>query len=62
MPRQDKKPKYIAGLMAAAQLREREDQLALDWKLQMELREEKEQCGDTEKFVTGAYKKRLQVR
>ncbi|KAF3937717.1 hypothetical protein ABW19_dt0202661 [Dactylella cylindrospora] len=53
----DRKPKYMQNLLAAAEVRERDRLRAKDRMLQKEREAEGEEFADKEKFVTGAYKK-----
>jgi len=55
-----KKPKYIKRLMEMAQQRKWDYQNAKDRLSRKEIEEEKEIYGQTEKFVTSAYKQKLQ--
>lgn len=54
-----KKSKYIGHLLKKAKMRQREQDIVFEKKKQKELEREIEELGDTEKFVTSAYKKKL---
>ncbi|KAF2763530.1 hypothetical protein EJ05DRAFT_42327 [Pseudovirgaria hyperparasitica] len=51
-----RKPRYMTGLIAAAEVRERDQLRAKDKLLQKEREAEGDDFADKEKFVTGAYK------
>ncbi|POS82912.1 hypothetical protein EPUL_006728, partial [Erysiphe pulchra] len=53
----DRKPKYMANLIAAAAVRKRDANIAEEKKLQREREAEGDEYADKEKFVTTAYKK-----
>ncbi|KAG0647734.1 Nuclear speckle splicing regulatory [Hyphodiscus hymeniophilus] len=53
----DKKPKYMANLIAAAAVRKRDSTIAEEKKLAREREAEGDEFADKEKFVTSAYKK-----
>jgi coiled-coil domain-containing protein 55 len=53
----EQKPKYMSNLMAAAAVRKRDALVAEEKKLAREREAEGEEFADTEKFVTGAYRK-----
>ncbi|XP_071945788.1 uncharacterized protein [Antedon mediterranea] len=55
----ERKPKYIEGLMKAAKVRNREKEKIMERKIQKE-REEEGDIGETDAFVTSAYKKKLE--
>lgn len=52
----EKKPRYITGLLQAAEKRKVEQQRVMERKIQREREEEGDEFADKEKFVTGAYK------
>lgn len=52
----ERKPKYMESLLAAAEVRKRDQLRAKERILQREREEEGEEYADKEKFVTGAYK------
>lgn len=52
----ERRPKYMEGLMAAAEVRKRDQLRAKDRLLAQEREAEGEEFADKEKFVTGAYK------
>lgn len=54
---QERKPKYMSNLIAAAALRKRDATIAEEKKLAREREAEGEEFADKEKFVTSAYKK-----
>jgi len=53
-------PKYITGLMKAADTRKKEHERRLEKTVQKEREEEKGKYDDKESFVTGAYKKKME--
>lgn len=53
-------PKYIAGLLKAAETRKKEDERRAERKIQKEREKEGHEFDDKEVFVTGAYKKKMQ--
>ena len=53
----DKKPKYMSNLLAAAEVRKRDQLRAKEKMLAKEREAEGDEFADTEKFVTGAYKR-----
>jgi coiled-coil domain-containing protein 55 len=57
---ESKESKYIGQLVKAAEQRKREQERTRDRKIAKELQKEKEQFGESEVFVTSAYKKKLQ--
>ncbi|GAB1602114.1 hypothetical protein Ahia01_000490200, partial [Argonauta hians] len=57
--KEDKKPKYIEGLLKAAASRKKEQEKRTERKVQQEREEEGEEFRDKEEFVTSAYKKKL---
>ncbi|RZC74286.1 hypothetical protein C5167_049772 [Papaver somniferum] len=57
--RQEKQSKYIHTLLAKAKEREREHDVAYERKLAKERNKDDHLFGDKEKFVTGAYKRKL---
>lgn len=57
--RQDRKPKYIQALMDKAKQREREHEIIYERKLAKERGKDEHLYVDKDKFVTGAYKKKL---
>ncbi|XP_061196921.1 nuclear speckle splicing regulatory protein 1-like [Saccostrea echinata] len=58
--KKDRKPKYIAGLLKAAETRKREDERRAERKVQKERENEGGEFDDKEVFVTGAYRKKMQ--
>ena len=54
---QEKKPKYMTNLLAAAAVRKRDSTIAEEKKLAREREAEGDEFADKEKFVTSAYKK-----
>ncbi|KAI3872787.1 hypothetical protein MKX03_018990 [Papaver bracteatum] len=59
LDRQERQSKYIHTLMAKAKEREREQEVVYDRKLAKERSKEDHLFADKEKFVTGAYKRKL---
>ncbi|KZV17384.1 nuclear speckle splicing regulatory protein 1-like [Dorcoceras hygrometricum] len=57
--RQDRKPKYIQELMDKAKQREREHEIIYERKLAKERNQDEHLYVDKDKFVTGAYKRKL---
>lgn len=57
--RQERKPRYIQALMDKAKVREREHEIIYERKLAKERTKEDHLFADKDKFVTGAYKKKL---
>lgn len=55
----DKKPKYIANLLRAVELRKKEQDRRNERKIQLEREAEGEQFQDKEAFVTSAYRSKL---
>ncbi|XP_059145270.1 nuclear speckle splicing regulatory protein 1-like [Physella acuta] len=55
----DRKPKYIAGLLKAAETKKKEDERRKERQVQKEREAEGEMFADKEKFVTSAYKQKL---
>lgn len=53
-------PKYIGKLLEKAKVRAREQDVVYERQLAKEREKEDHLYGDKEKFVTGAYKKKLQ--
>ena len=53
----ERKPKYMDTIMASAKIRQRDQLIAEEKKLQREREEEGDLYADKEKFVTSAYKK-----
>jgi coiled-coil domain-containing protein 55 len=53
-------PRYIAGLLKAAEERKREDERRAEKKVQKEREKEGGEFDDKEVFVTGAYRKKMQ--
>ncbi|CZT53309.1 uncharacterized protein RSE6_14794 [Rhynchosporium secalis] len=53
----ERKPKYMTNLMAAAEVRQRDQRIAEEKKLAREREAEGDEFADKEKFVTSAYKK-----
>ncbi|XP_050411385.1 nuclear speckle splicing regulatory protein 1 [Patella vulgata] len=58
--KQDKKAKYITGLLKAAEVRKREQERRVERKVQKEREEEGEEFAGKEEFVTSAYKKKME--
>lgn len=56
----DKKPKYIENLMKTAERRKREQEKRIEKQVQKEREAEGDQFKDKEKFVTSAYKAKLE--
>jgi coiled-coil domain-containing protein 55 len=54
------KPKYIESIIATSKIREKEQERMKERKLVRERQKEDELYGDTEKFMTSAYKKKLE--
>jgi len=54
--KEDKKPKYIASLLASAERRKKEQMRIMERKIQKEREEEGDKYKDKEMFVTSAYK------
>ncbi|EME44905.1 hypothetical protein DOTSEDRAFT_169961 [Dothistroma septosporum NZE10] len=52
----ERKPKYINNLLDAAERRKKDQQVAMEKKLQRDREEEGDEFADKENFVTGAYK------
>lgn len=59
MDRQDRKPRYIQGLIDKAKKREREHDIIYERKLAKERNQDEHLYSDKDKFVTSAYKKKL---
>lgn len=57
--RQERKPRYIQALIEKTKVREREHEIIYERKLAKERSKEDHLFGDKEKFVTGAYKRKL---
>ncbi|KAL1918489.1 uncharacterized protein VTP21DRAFT_3149 [Calcarisporiella thermophila] len=57
---EEKKPRYIEGLLATAKQRQIDRLRAEEKKIQREREQEKEEFGDTESFVTPAYKAQME--
>ncbi|KAL1557585.1 nuclear speckle splicing regulatory protein 1-like [Salvia divinorum] len=57
--RQDRKPRYIQGLIDKAKQREREHEIIYERKLAKERSQDEHLYADKDKFVTSAYKKKL---
>jgi coiled-coil domain-containing protein 55 len=55
-----REPKYIKQLLAKAEERKRDDELYYEKKLLREQAEEMEEFGQTEKFLTSAYRKKME--
>lgn len=55
----DRKPKYITGLLKAAEVKKKEEERRLERKVQKEREAEGEMYADKEKFVTSAYKQKM---
>ncbi|KAK6184002.1 hypothetical protein SNE40_006553 [Patella caerulea] len=58
--KQDKRPRYITGLLKAAEVRKREQERRVERKVQKEREEEGEEFAGKEEFVTSAYKKKME--
>lgn len=58
--REKREPKYIGKLLEKAKMRAREQDIVYERQLAKEREKEDHLYGDKEKFVTGAYKKKLQ--
>lgn len=54
------KPKYIENIIATSKIREKEQERMYERKLMRDRQKEDELYGDTEKFMTSAYKKKLE--
>ena len=54
------KPKYIETIIATSKIREKEQERMYERKIMRERKKEDELYGDTEKFMTSAYKKKLE--
>jgi len=54
------KPKYIESIIATSKIREKEQERMYERKLMRDRKKEDELYGDTEKFMTSAYKKKLE--
>lgn len=59
LDRQERKPRYIQALIDKAKVREREHEIIYERKLAKERSKEDHLFADKDKFVTGAYKKKL---
>ncbi|KAF5813052.1 hypothetical protein HanRHA438_Chr03g0104861 [Helianthus annuus] len=57
--RQERKPRYIQALIDKAKVREREHEIIYERKLAKERSKEDHLFADKDKFVTGAYKRKL---
>ncbi|XP_076956639.1 uncharacterized protein LOC143631893 [Bidens hawaiensis] len=57
--RQERKPRYIQALIDKSKLREREHEIIYERKLAKERSKEDHLFADKDKFVTGAYKRKL---
>ncbi|XP_071689910.1 uncharacterized protein [Rutidosis leptorrhynchoides] len=57
--KQERKPRYIQALMDKAKVREREHEIIYERKLAKERSKEDHLFADKDKFVTGAYKRKL---
>lgn len=55
-----REPKYIKQLLAKAEERKRDDELYYEKKLMREQAEEMAEFGETEKFLTSAYRKKME--
>ncbi|WIA28554.1 hypothetical protein OEZ86_011094 [Tetradesmus obliquus] len=55
-----RQPKYIANLLEQAQLRKREQDITNERRLLKERQKEDHEYGDSEKFITSAYRKKLE--
>jgi len=56
----DRKPKYIKNLLKSAEIRQKEFERRVERKVQKEREEEGEEFADKEKFVTSAYRKKME--
>lgn len=56
----ERKSKYIGALLQKAQEREKEDGIRFERRLRKEQEKEKEEFGDKEKFITSAYRRKLE--
>lgn len=56
----DRKSKYIAGLLETAEHRKKEQEVLFEKRLEKEREAEEEIYGTKEKFVTGAYRRKLE--
>lgn len=59
MDREERKPKYIQKLLQKAEQRQREQEIVYERKLAKERSKEDHLYADKDKFVTGAYKRKL---
>ncbi|CAL1543027.1 unnamed protein product [Lymnaea stagnalis] len=55
----EKKPRYISGLLKAAEVKKKEDERRKERQVQKEREAEGEMFADKEKFVTSAYKQKM---
>merc|ERR1712045_142863 len=56
----DRKPKYIANLLKHAKVREKENERRIERQVQKERDAEGDEFADKEKFVTSAYRKKME--
>jgi len=56
----DRKPKYISNLLKQAEIRNQEEERRKERKVQKEREEEGDEFADKEKFVTSAYRKKME--
>lgn len=56
----DRKPKYISNLLKQAEVRNQEEERRKERKVQKEREEEGDEFADKEKFVTSAYRKKME--
>ena len=56
----DRKPKYIANLLKHAEVRNQEEERRKERKVQKEREAEGDEFADKEKFVTSAYRKKME--
>ena len=56
----DRKPKYISKLLKQAEIRNQDEERRKERKVQKEREEEGDEFADKEKFVTSAYRKKME--
>ena len=56
----DRKPRYITNLLKQAEIREKENERRIERKVQKEREAEGDEFADKEKFVTSAYRKKME--
>jgi len=56
----DKKPRYITNLLKQAEIREKENERRIERQVQKEREAEGDEFADKEKFVTSAYRKKME--